>query len=65
MDDNPQSERSDEQAAVDGEAVRPPDDPTAATNDSNVGTVAGLTGPTPLTGAQIVSSTTDDPESVD
>ena len=41
-----------------------PDDPTSATNDSNVGTIAGTTGPTPLTGAQIVDATEDDPDTV-
>jgi hypothetical protein len=60
MDDNPEVKRGDEQDAVEDAATHVPDDPTAATNDSNVGTVAGMTGPTPLTGAQIVSSTTDD-----
>jgi hypothetical protein len=62
MDDDLQVEEGDEQDAGEDIATHVPDDPTAATNDSNVGTVAGLTGPTPLTGAQIVSSTTDDPD---
>ncbi len=61
MSDRPLVERGDEQQRVDDPQAQPPDDPDSAANDSNVGTVAGTTGPTPLTGADIVSATTDDP----
>ncbi len=64
MDDNPRVEHGDERETVNDAGARAPDDPTTATNDSNVGTLAGMTGPTPLTGAQIVSATTDDPDPV-
>ena len=64
MEENRRVEQGDERKTPNDEGTRNPDDPTMATNDSNVGTVAGTTGPTPLTGGQIVSATTDDPDPV-
>ena len=64
MDDNPRVEHGDEQETTNDVGERVPDDPSVATNDSSVGTVAGTTGPTPLTGGQIVSATTDNPDPV-
>ncbi len=64
MSDAPLAERSDERETVDDQQLPALDDPTSATNDSNVGTVAGTTGTTPLTGGQIVSRTTGDTDEV-
>ncbi len=63
MDDNSRFEPN-ERVTTDDTQLNGPDDPNSATNDSNVGTVAGTTGPTPLTGGQIVSATTDDMDPV-
>ena len=60
MDDMPLAEPPDERETVDDPQMRDLDDPNSATNESNVGTLAGVTGPTPLTGGQIVSAATDD-----
>ena len=64
MSDAPLVEPGDEQERTDESQAYVMDDPTAATNESNIGTVAGTTGPTPLTGGQIVSATTDDPDAL-
>ena len=64
MSDASRFENTDDQETQDRLQEGGPDDPNAPTNDSNVGTVAGMTGPTPLTGAQIVDVTDDDPDTV-
>ena len=64
MSDAPLFEDSRNEQMPDQPQRNAPDDPTTATNDSNVGTIAGTTGPTPLTGAQIVDATEDDPDAV-
>ena len=64
MSDAPLGEPRDERETMDDPERRALDDPTTATNDSNVGTVAGTTGTTPLTGGQIVSRSTGDTDEV-
>ena len=64
MNDVPLAEPTGERETVDDPQMRDLDDPSSATNDSNVGTLAGVTGPTPLTGGQIVSATIDDTDEV-
>ncbi len=64
MSDTPLFKHSDDRERPDDRQEGVPDDPNTPTNDSNVGTVAGMTGPTPLTGAQIVDVTDDDPDTV-
>ncbi len=62
MEEDPRVAHGDEREALDDVDPGTPEDPTVATNESNVGMVSGMTGPVPLTGGQIVRDTTDDPD---
>jgi hypothetical protein len=67
MSDEPLSQDLREQAALDeGRVVAPdaPELPDSSAGGSVVGDVAGTTGPTPLTGAQIIDATDDNPDTV-